>query len=261
MGLWLLPNFEGRILFWSNMCSLSRCTALCDRMDCSPPGFSVHGIFQARILEWVAISSWRGSSQPRDRTRVSCLTGSFFTCWAIRETPVIKYTCQLSCKRHVLYCFHNMKLHSDQRKPPLTRSIPQTASINWGETPKLRQSGKGGWTLRCTPSLHPKVWNPPNPSYPFWYQPHDFLVGTNPSCLSFCGWWKQGCLHPRAEPDQSGHLAPSTARMRAGTNAGIFGNSSRKGPLFWGSKLRGCKSEAACGGRGRLATSGKSPWE
>ena len=39
----------------------------------SPPGFSVHGIFQARILEWVAISSCKGSSQPRDQTRVSCI--------------------------------------------------------------------------------------------------------------------------------------------------------------------------------------------
>ena len=42
-------------------------------MDCSPPGSSVHGIFQARILEWVAISSFRGSSPPRDRIRISCI--------------------------------------------------------------------------------------------------------------------------------------------------------------------------------------------
>ena len=44
---------------------------LCDPTDCSPPGFSVHGILQARILEWVAISSYRGSSQSRDWTHVS----------------------------------------------------------------------------------------------------------------------------------------------------------------------------------------------
>ena len=42
------------------------CPTLCDPMDCSPPGSSVHGIFQARVLEWVAISFSRGSSQPRD---------------------------------------------------------------------------------------------------------------------------------------------------------------------------------------------------
>ena len=48
------------------------CPTLCDPMDCSLPGSSVHGIFQARIMEWVAISFSRGSSQPRDRTQVSC---------------------------------------------------------------------------------------------------------------------------------------------------------------------------------------------
>ena len=46
---------------------------LCYAMDCSPPGSSVHGILQARILEWVAISFSRGSSQPRDRTWISAL--------------------------------------------------------------------------------------------------------------------------------------------------------------------------------------------
>ena len=46
---------------------------LCDPMDCSPPGSSVHGILQARILEWVAISFSRGSSWLRDQIRVSCI--------------------------------------------------------------------------------------------------------------------------------------------------------------------------------------------
>ena len=61
------------------------CPALCDPMDCSPPGSSVHGILQARILEWVAIPFSRGSSQPRNRTQVSCIAGRFFTIWATRE--------------------------------------------------------------------------------------------------------------------------------------------------------------------------------
>ena len=47
---------------------------LCNPMDCSPPGSSVHGISQAGILEWVAISFSRGSSQLRDRTHVSCIS-------------------------------------------------------------------------------------------------------------------------------------------------------------------------------------------
>ena len=52
---------------------------LCDPMDCSPPGSSVCGILQARILEWVAISSSKGSSLPRDRTQISCIAGGFFS--------------------------------------------------------------------------------------------------------------------------------------------------------------------------------------
>ena len=61
------------------------CLTLCHPRDCSLPGSSVHGILQARILEWVAISFSRGSSQPRDKTQVSCIAGSFFTIWTIRE--------------------------------------------------------------------------------------------------------------------------------------------------------------------------------
>ena len=59
---------------------LRSCTSLCDPMDCSPLGSSVHGILQARMREWVAISFSRGSSQPRDRTHItyiSCI-GSLF---------------------------------------------------------------------------------------------------------------------------------------------------------------------------------------
>ena len=59
---------------------------LCDTMDCSPPGSSVCGILQARILGWITIPFSRGSSQPRDRTQVSCIfAGRFFTIWANRE--------------------------------------------------------------------------------------------------------------------------------------------------------------------------------
>ena len=57
-------------------------------MDCSPPGSSVHGILQARKLEWVAIPFSRVSSQPRDQTRVSHIAGRFFTIWATGEVPI-----------------------------------------------------------------------------------------------------------------------------------------------------------------------------
>ena len=68
---------SARVLNHMRACSVAQlCPSLCDPMDCSPPGSSVHGIFQTRILESVAVSFSRGSSWPRDRTHVS---------WAIRD--------------------------------------------------------------------------------------------------------------------------------------------------------------------------------
>ena len=55
------------------------CPTVCNPVDCSLPGFSIHGILQARILEWGAISFSRGSFQPKDRTWVSCIAGRRFT--------------------------------------------------------------------------------------------------------------------------------------------------------------------------------------
>ena len=72
------------MLCWAALSCQSGPT-LCDLMDCSPLGFSVHGILQARILERVAMFSSRGSSQPRDWTQVSWIAGRFFTVWATRE--------------------------------------------------------------------------------------------------------------------------------------------------------------------------------
>ena len=65
------------------------CPTLCNPMDSSPPGSSVHGI-QARLLEGVAISFSRGSSRPRDWTWFSCIEGRFFTVWATREVQCMK---------------------------------------------------------------------------------------------------------------------------------------------------------------------------
>ena len=63
------------------------CLTLYNPMDHSLPGSSVHGILQARILEWVAIVFSRGSSWPRNWTRVSCVGGEFFASWATRDAP------------------------------------------------------------------------------------------------------------------------------------------------------------------------------
>ena len=71
------------------------CPTLCDPMHCSPSGSSVHEIFQTRKLEWVSISFSRGSSQPRDRTWVSCTAGRFFINWATREAHIFTSAVQL----------------------------------------------------------------------------------------------------------------------------------------------------------------------
>ena len=65
--------------------SLQSCLTLCDPVDYSPPVSSFHGILQRRILEWVAMPSSRGSSQPRDWTHIFCIAGVLFTSWASRE--------------------------------------------------------------------------------------------------------------------------------------------------------------------------------
>ena len=61
------------------------CPVLCNPMDCSPPGSSVHGVLQARTLDCVAIPFSKGSSLPRSQTQVACTASRFFTNWAIRE--------------------------------------------------------------------------------------------------------------------------------------------------------------------------------
>ena len=73
--------------------SLQSCLTLCDPMDCSQPGSSVHGILQARILEWVAISFSRGSSQPRGWTQVSCIADRRFILWATKQGDNIQPWC------------------------------------------------------------------------------------------------------------------------------------------------------------------------
>ena len=72
-------------------CAVVRCSVMAKSatpwITRSLPGPSAHGILQTRILEWVAMPSSRGSSQPRDWIQVSSIAGRFFTIWATRETP------------------------------------------------------------------------------------------------------------------------------------------------------------------------------
>ena len=70
---------------WSEVLITQSCLILCEPMDCSPPGSSVHGNLQARILASAAFSFSRRSSRPRDRACVSCMAGRFLTDWATRN--------------------------------------------------------------------------------------------------------------------------------------------------------------------------------
>ena len=90
------------------------CPALCDPMDCSQPGSSVHGILQARVLEWVAIPSPR-IFLTREWTCVSCIEGKFFTIWAIREALVqgkggLKRTTEEIFVVIEMFCFFTMSM-------------------------------------------------------------------------------------------------------------------------------------------------------
>ena len=73
-------------ILWKFSLAAHSCPTLCDPMDCSLPDSSVHGIFQARILEWRTISSFRASSQSRDRTHISCVSCRFFTTSTTKAT-------------------------------------------------------------------------------------------------------------------------------------------------------------------------------
>ena len=86
-GLSLEVSQDFSIIFHLEQCSVAMlaaqlCLTLCDPTKCSLPGSCVHGILQARILEWIAIPFSRASSWPRDWTQVSCIVGRFFTIWA-----------------------------------------------------------------------------------------------------------------------------------------------------------------------------------
>ena len=108
-----LSKYKGKVqTLWSNLFVLTwlhplpllnvrkkvkvaqSCPTLCDPMDCI-----VHGILQARILEWVAFPFSRGSSQPRDQTQVSCIVGRFFTSRTTREAQLYVYSSRIQTPR------------------------------------------------------------------------------------------------------------------------------------------------------------------
>ena len=91
---------------------LQSCPALCNSMDCSPPGSSGHGISQARILAWDAISSFRRSSWPRDRTYISCIGRWILYRWATKEAWAAVYSF-VSGRSHSIHSLRSSKKLND----------------------------------------------------------------------------------------------------------------------------------------------------
>ena len=97
-------------------------------MDCSSPGSSVHGIFQTRILEWVAISSSGGSPQPRDWNYISwgsCIAGKLFTTEPQGKAPVMYYHCATMLLSNV-FC-----PEANRKKKELLCSLPTLLFFSW----------------------------------------------------------------------------------------------------------------------------------
>ena len=133
-------------------CSVTQsCLTLWDPMDCSPPGSSVHGILQAKTLEWVASPFSRGSSHPRDRTQGSCIASGFFTSWATRK-PLMKpclHTKVLSSTLVIMMVFNQQYLYS--------LKCTSTHVILWPSSSQEWREWSSGVT-KCLPSGSTRSW-------------------------------------------------------------------------------------------------------
>ena len=139
------------------------CLTLYNRIDCSPSGFSVHGISQARLLEWVAISFSRGSSQPRDWTHISCIGRQILYHWATRcsvQFSSVTQSCPTLCDpmdrstpglpvHHQLPKFTQTHVHrvSDAIQPSHPLLSPSPPALNPSQHQGLFQ-----W-VNCSPCL------------------------------------------------------------------------------------------------------------
>ena len=131
----LRNNKKFKFCWWNKVKVLvaQSCPTLCDPMDCSLPGFSVHGILQATTLEWVPIHFSRDSSWPRDWTWVSRIAGRFFTVWAIREALIL-----LEANLILVYCFGRAcPLETGSKACSLAPLGPSEPSGLWGLVCKL----------------------------------------------------------------------------------------------------------------------------
>ena len=134
-------------------CSVAQsCPSLCDPINRSLPGSSVHGTFQARILEWVAISFSRGSSQPRDWTQVSCTARSFFPIWATCKAHSQFNHTQIEYDGHGKFGLSHISatenlnfiwILPDRKTPPAVFRIPASLNLRVSRFPLVTMQQYG----------------------------------------------------------------------------------------------------------------------
>ena len=108
---------------------IQSCLTLFNPMDCSLPGFSMHGNFQAKVLDWVAISFSRGSSRPRNQTRVSWIAGRRLTLWVTREAHGRENKAQ-RCRIGVCSTVNGLEATA-QPSPPALPSLARMSAAGW----------------------------------------------------------------------------------------------------------------------------------
>ena len=128
--------------------AIQLCPTLCDSMDCSPPGSSVHGILQARILEWVAIPFSWGSSSLRDWTWVSHIAARFFTIWVTRGAPKTTYKGPVTGRGGWINKHRLIWITTQKAAPFLGLAV---APLSWAVQPRGRTSlrSRTPWPKSC----------------------------------------------------------------------------------------------------------------
>ena len=160
---WNLQNIVYQLRVSVKLLLAQSCPTLCDPMDCSPSASSVHGILQARILERVVMTFSRGSFQPRNRTRVSCIAGRFFPIRATRDNSIWKRS-ELNIKRSGtrIHIEHSVSLTTTPCSPLLDLGALWLHRVQemdrWSLTRETSRWSGGALSLRYASSLWWRVY-------------------------------------------------------------------------------------------------------
>ena len=123
---------------------------------CNPMDYTVHGILQARILEWVVFPFSRGSSWPRNQTAVSCIAGGFFTNWAIKED--LSYTCRVISLFSCSVVSASLRPHGLQHtRPPCPSPTPGVYSDSCPLSQWSHPIISSCYPLLLPPSIFPSI--------------------------------------------------------------------------------------------------------